>query len=143
MLVNGSFEDGDGTVNWMVFTLEQSDGEWLKVVDGSQPDERAVEMLSGPPDRYISQDVTVEGGTDYVLRWKAKGTGRGSVGVVPRTAEGTLLKESARIFEAGADYQNDELEILLPPEAVTVRVTLAAMPSDSTIAFDQVELVRK
>jgi hypothetical protein len=146
ILKNGNFEEPD--INnyqkgWFQHSAEPSSDEWVKIVYSSDGGGAAVEIRSGPPERYLCQDVKIKEGEsgNYVLRWRAKGEGTGSVLLLPRDLDNTLLKSYSEKFLATHDFELYEIPVTIPEDAVNVRVFLMPQSPDSVITFSQIELV--
>jgi hypothetical protein len=143
LMENGSFEFSDVPAKWIIFSAEPSPTEWVKIVESPEDGGRMIELMAGPPERYVAQDIKIEEGQSglYQLRWKSKGEGTAGVGLLARDADGNFLEPSSKQFPVTQDFEDHEISLIVPEEAVYVRVTIAAESPGSVVVFDEMEFV--
>ena len=144
LLKNGSFEFSDVPKHWIIFSEEPSNDEWVRILESPKDEGRMAELVAGPPKRYLAQDIKIEEGGSgfYVLRWKSKGEGTGSASLLARDSEGNFFKPSFEAFTATQEFESHEISLVVPDEAVFVRVSIIADSPGSVVSFDEMEFFR-
>ena len=142
LIRNGSFEDGNLWKDWFVFSAGTSRDEFVKIVDLSEGGGSGV-AITGPQEKYLCQDVKMKEGESgpHILRWKAKGTGGGRVGIMTWDLDRNISNLGFLKFWATNDFELHEIRLTIPEDAVIARITLAGQSEDSIVVFDKVELV--
>lgn len=146
---NGDFEMlqtfgvGDYATGWVAHIAEPTEDEWLKTVDTGDLG-TGVEITSGPPLRYLLQDVFLQPGHPvyYTLRCQAKGVGEALVSILPRERPDGGQLETTRLEIPLTDtFQTYEMPVEIPEVAAVVRINLVAKDEGSVVVFDSVELI--
>ena len=112
---------------------------WVRILRPDQDGEAGVELKGGEEPRFLYQDIKISPGA-WLLRWKAKGAGNGSVTVVKMNIDGDLLETSLEKFPVTDMADTFELAFLLPENAASLRIWLTPEGSDSTIVFQEMDL---
>lgn len=122
---------------WFASELENQGNPWVKLLNES---DHGVEIKSGDSPRYIWQDVRVDGGQTWTLKWKVKGQGEARVSVYPRDDDRNIFKATSKTTQVSDILQEDEMIIVMPPETTIIRIAIAPRENDSTVIFENIEL---
>lgn len=122
---------------WFASEVGTQGNPWVKVLDGS---DHGVEIKSGDSPRFLWQDVRVDGGKTWTLKWKTKGQGEARVSVYPRDDDRNIFKATSKETPLSDVLQEDEMIIEMPSETTILRIAIAPRQNDSTVIFESINL---
>ena len=124
--------------DWFASQPETTGTPWVRMLEG---DQTGVEIQAGAEDHYLFQDVRIDAGQTWTLKWKCKGSGSAAVSVLPRDDDGNFFPATSQTCPLTDQVEEHEMAITLPGEARVIRIILTPQPPSTTVNFESVELV--
>ena len=122
--------------HWFASLEETTGNPWVRVEMEEGP---GVEIKAGDVPQYLYQDVTLDGTKSWTLKWKCKGEGSASVGVIPRDDNQTIFPGTNQALQLTESLEEHEMTIAAPAETKILRITLVP-GANSTVIFQDMQL---